>query len=138
MSVKLNLGCGTKNKDGWVNIDSAAQCHPDILHDLSEPLPFEDQSAEEIFADAVLEHFDKYARYEPPPELIKPIVDKYLGIDIFQHKKEAYVAADPDGPAFRAGVPEIGKLAVKYALHRGKTTVTAKDIVLAFKSYKCA
>ncbi len=63
MSVKLNLGCGTKKKDGWVNIDSAADCHPDILHDLSEPLPFEDQSAEEIFADAVLEHFDKYARY---------------------------------------------------------------------------
>ena len=63
MSIKLNLGCGTRKKDGWVNIDSAAECKPDILHDLSDPLPFGDQSVDEVLADAVLEHFDKYARY---------------------------------------------------------------------------
>lgn len=63
MSLKLNLGCGLKKKEGWINIDSASDCHPDILLDLSEPLPFEDQSVDEILADAVLEHFDKYARY---------------------------------------------------------------------------
>ena len=63
MSIKLNLGCGTKKKEGWVNIDSAVDCQPDILQDLSKPLPFDDQSVDEILADAVLEHFDKYARY---------------------------------------------------------------------------
>ena len=63
MAVKLNLGCGTSKKQGWVNIDSAKECLPDILHDLSVPLPFDDQSVDEINVDAVLEHFDKYARY---------------------------------------------------------------------------
>lgn len=63
MSVKLNLGCGTKKREGWVNIDSAKECNPDLLHDLTLPLPFEDQSVDEIVVEAVLEHFDKYARY---------------------------------------------------------------------------
>lgn len=63
MSVKLNLGCGTKKREGWINVDSAPECKPDLLHDLTSPLPFEDQSVDEIVVDAVLEHFDKYARY---------------------------------------------------------------------------
>ncbi len=63
MSMRLNLGCGTKKREGWINIDSAKECDPDVLHDLTEPLPFEDQSVDEIMVDAVLEHFDKYARY---------------------------------------------------------------------------
>ncbi len=63
MPIKLNLGCGTRKKDGWVNIDSAAECRPDIRHDLSDPLPFGDLSVDEVLADAVLEHFDKYARH---------------------------------------------------------------------------
>ncbi|MCM2325266.1 MAG: NFYB/HAP3 family transcription factor subunit [Candidatus Woesearchaeota archaeon] len=31
---------------------------------------------------------------------------------------------------------EIGKLASRYASHRGKNTMTAKDIELAYKTYK--
>ena len=60
--MKLHLGCGTKKLDGWVNVDSVKACQPDVVHDLSAPLPYADQSADEIMAHGVLEHFDKYAR----------------------------------------------------------------------------
>ncbi len=54
---KLNLGCGFKHKDGYVNLDNFTECNPDILHDLeSFPYPFEDSSVDEIILDNVLEH----------------------------------------------------------------------------------
>lgn len=61
--MKLHLGCGTKKLEGWINIDSVEACQPDLLHDISQPLPYEDQSADEILAEDVLEHFDKYLRF---------------------------------------------------------------------------
>lgn len=60
--VKLNLGCGANHLEGWVNIDAVASFNPDLLHDLTRPLPFEDQSVDEILAEDLLEHFDKYMR----------------------------------------------------------------------------
>ncbi len=61
--MKLHVGCGTNKINGWINIDAVAECHPDLLHDLSLPLPYADQSADELMANGVLEHFDKYMRY---------------------------------------------------------------------------
>jgi predicted SAM-dependent methyltransferase len=60
---KLNLGCGHHKLPGWINIDSVKEFEPDLVHDLSDPLPYADLSAEEILAQDLLEHFDKYARY---------------------------------------------------------------------------
>jgi len=62
-ALKLHLGCGTKKLDGWVNIDSVAACKPDKIHDISRPLPYAEQSVDEILAEDLLEHFDKYMRY---------------------------------------------------------------------------
>lgn len=61
--MKLHLGCGTNKLTGWVNIDSVAAVNPDLVHDISEPLPYPDLSVDEILAEDLLEHFDKYARY---------------------------------------------------------------------------
>ena len=61
--VKLHLGCGTNKLPGWINIDSVAGCQPDRVLDLMRPLPFADQSVEEILAEDLLEHFDKYMRF---------------------------------------------------------------------------
>lgn len=61
--MKIHLGCGTKKLDGWVNIDSVAECEPDLIHDISQPLPYEDQTVDEVLAEDLLEHFDKYVRY---------------------------------------------------------------------------
>lgn len=61
--LKLHLGCGDKKHEGWVNMDSVAEFHPDIVHDISRPLPFDDLSVDEILAEDLLEHFDKYMRH---------------------------------------------------------------------------
>ena len=63
VSLKLHLGCGTNKLEGWINIDSVKSFNPDLLHDISSPLPYEDQSVEEVLAEDLLEHFDKYLRY---------------------------------------------------------------------------
>lgn len=61
--LKLNLGCGTNKLPGWVNVDSVKELEPDLVHDISQPLPYPDASVDEIIADGILEHFDKYLRY---------------------------------------------------------------------------
>lgn len=58
--MKLNLGCGDKILDGFVNVDvveSRAGKKPDVLCDLHQLTPFEDNSADEIMAIHVVEHF---------------------------------------------------------------------------------
>ena len=61
--LKLHLGCGTNKLDGWVNVDSVKGCAPDLLHDITRPLPYENLTIDEILAEDLLEHFDKYMRF---------------------------------------------------------------------------
>lgn len=55
--VKLDLGCGASKKDGFIGVDSLKLAGVDIVHDLTVfPYPFEDDEADEIMMDNVLEH----------------------------------------------------------------------------------
>lgn len=56
---KLNLGCGNKKRDGWLNVDRAESIKPDQVHDLNQyPYPWPDSSFSEIQAYDVIEHLD--------------------------------------------------------------------------------
>ena len=56
---KLNLGCGTDIKAGWINLDSAVLPGVDIVHNIETlPLPFGDGEFDEILANDVLEHVE--------------------------------------------------------------------------------
>jgi predicted SAM-dependent methyltransferase len=57
--IKLNLGCGRKIIEGYVNVDfpdNAYGTKPDVETDIRK-LPFEDNYADEIMAIHVWEHF---------------------------------------------------------------------------------
>lgn len=59
MSVRLNLGCGTDIREGWVNLDVAPLPGVDVVHDLRElPLPFEPDRFVEVLCKDVLEHLE--------------------------------------------------------------------------------
>ena len=64
-SIRLNLGCGSRFLDGWVNIDiverETAKAEekgkvPDVVSDIRK-LPFDDDYADEAMAIHVVEHF---------------------------------------------------------------------------------
>lgn len=58
--VRLNLGCGDKILEGFVNVDvveARAGRRPDVICDLHRLHPFADASADEVMAIHVVEHF---------------------------------------------------------------------------------
>jgi SAM-dependent methyltransferase len=61
MNKKLNLGCGTDIKKGWVNLDSADLSGVDVVHDINTlPLPFDDGSFDEVLCNDIIEHIADY------------------------------------------------------------------------------
>jgi ubiquinone/menaquinone biosynthesis C-methylase UbiE len=59
-AIKLNLGCGDKILDGYINVDVAnerAGKQPDVICDIRNLDNFSDNYADEILAVHVIEHF---------------------------------------------------------------------------------
>jgi predicted SAM-dependent methyltransferase len=56
--LKINLGSGHWKLDGWVNVDLDADSHPDVLADLSGPLPFADGVAAFVHTEDFLDQLD--------------------------------------------------------------------------------
>jgi hypothetical protein len=54
--MKLNLGCGYNQVEGYINVDNDPNCNPDIVADLEAILPFADSSVDEIIMQHILEH----------------------------------------------------------------------------------
>jgi len=55
--MRLNLGCGNSKKKGYINIDISREVKPDKVWNLEKiPLPFKDNSIDEILAYHILEH----------------------------------------------------------------------------------
>ncbi len=59
--MKLNLGCGNDKKQGYINIDVSKEVKPNKIWDLEKtPLPFKENSIDEILAFHILEHINNF------------------------------------------------------------------------------
>jgi SAM-dependent methyltransferase len=57
--TKLNIGCGTDIRDGWINLDSLPLHGVSMVHDIERaPFPFEDGCFDTILCQDVLEHVE--------------------------------------------------------------------------------
>lgn len=97
----LNLGSGTHNVPGWVNIDlwgwqAAWGVHPDVVWDLRRPLPLPDGSVEAVFMEHVLEHLAApvgLGALEQCHRLLRPGGVLRLSVPDFGRYARSYVAA---------------------------------------------
>jgi ubiquinone/menaquinone biosynthesis C-methylase UbiE len=59
-ALRLNVGCGTDIRAGWINLDSSKLPGVDVIANLDDcgrtPLPLADDSIEEFYCSHVLEH----------------------------------------------------------------------------------
>lgn len=70
---RLNLGCGTDIRPGWVNLDVAPLPGVDVVHDLKVlPLPFEDGRFDHVACLDVLEHLDYVPVLKEIHRILKP------------------------------------------------------------------
>ena len=90
---KLNIGCGTKIRDGWLNIDISPRA--DIILDLRERLPFSDNSCSAVYSEHFLEHLE----YPNPAK-------SFL--------KECFRVLEPGG-LFGVGVPDTEWCIAEYS-----------------------
>ena len=71
--MKLNLGCGSDKRPGYINADVSPECQPDQVVDLEAfPWPFEDSCADEVVLSHVLEHLGA-----APPVFLNVIKELY-------------------------------------------------------------
>jgi hypothetical protein len=54
--LRLNLGSGYRKIGGYINIDNRSETEPDLLLDVIEGLPYQDDSVDEVRAWDFLEH----------------------------------------------------------------------------------
>jgi len=55
--VKYNMGCGARKLAGYINVDINPNVKPDLISDVRKVARTEDNSADEIMAVHVVEHF---------------------------------------------------------------------------------
>ena len=82
--LKLNIGCGSNRKQGWINIDLSPEA--ELSLDMRERIPFDDGSAMIIYSEHFLEHLD-YPK------------------DAKHFLRECFRVLEPNG-VFRVGVPD--------------------------------
>lgn len=92
--MKLDIGCGTSKKDGFIGVDIMELPNVDIVHDLNTfPYPFEDDVLDEIWMDQVIEHLTQPVKVvEELHRICKNGASVIIGVPYF---RSLYSVIDP-------------------------------------------
>jgi len=95
--MKINLGCGNDYREEWVNVDFNKEIKADEYIDLELPLPYEDNSVDEVLLDNTLEHIknifpflDELHRICKQNAIIEIYVPHFSGIYATKHLAHYY------------------------------------------------
>ena len=91
--IKLHLGCGTKNIDGFINIDVRNLNTVDMVCDIKTLSSFENNSVDLIYVSHVLEHFRRKEYVEVLKrwyEILKPNGILRISVPDFEKVVEHY------------------------------------------------
>lgn len=69
--VKIDIGCGSQKREGFIGVDVIAFEGVDVVTDLKERWPFEDNSVDEVWSSHTLEHFTGLQRVHFVNELYR-------------------------------------------------------------------
>ena len=96
--MKVNLGCGNRKKEGFVNVDWDKECKPDIIADLNVNLPFKDNEVDEVYCSHIIEHVDDIFHFMY--EIWRVCKPKALVKIIAPHFQYTYWSIQPDHKRF--------------------------------------
>lgn len=94
--IKLDLGCGSKKKDGYIGIDRIKFDDVDVVVNLgNEPLPFENMSVDEVHASHFIEHLTAIERCQLMNELYRVMKVDAKATIIAPHWASSRAYGDP-------------------------------------------
>jgi predicted SAM-dependent methyltransferase len=125
--VKLNLGCGGWKIDGFINIDASDWCEPDVVANVLA-LPYENESADIIYAGHLIEHLEVeelYGALKHWRDILKPGGVLYLTFPDFEKAFEMWENGwanwkEVNGVVFGMERPQEGG---EYVYHRQLTSI---------------
>ena len=86
--MHINLGCGRDIREGWINVDVVKMDGIDIVCNLNSfPYPFEENSADYILMNSVLEHLDDTVSVmKEVHRILKPSGRIEIMVPYYKHK----------------------------------------------------
>lgn len=94
--IKIDLGCGPHKKEGFIGLDRLKFDNVDIVTNLGvEPLPFENDTVDEVHASHFLEHLTVSERCQLMNELYRVMKSEARATIIVPHYSSSRAYGDP-------------------------------------------
>lgn len=122
--LKIDIGCGKSKQAGFIGVDSIAFEGVDIVHDVREPWPWQDDTVEEVHSSHFVEHLTGPERVKFWNELHRVMKKGATARIITPHWSHACAYGDPTHQW-----PPMSEWAVYY-LNKGWRDVNAPHTAL--------
>jgi len=94
--LKLNIGCGQKKLEGYINVDAEPLIGPEVVCNIGwDTWPFDDGSVDEVVAEHILEHLTTPELFHCMKEMYRVCKDKAQVKVRLPHPRHDIFLGDP-------------------------------------------